>query len=425
MNNLPICNNTPQTQTIGTPADVPQLRNDSSVASADVPPSSQANRPTNDQSAEAFSVLLARQLSDVALANAIPISTAVSGKTTDSKEYPTSKDNQGQVISDSTDQSNSLAVLLLQIPGQQAVTSPNTNPMVDTLLPHSISSLAVAQARLSIQAGWPTDMKQNRDEGMQIATDTAFASSALQSKGTGEMARKMDGSQAQTVGIAMKASNALPTMENPQHTELSTHASTIPLEVTKQTGVAISSLSQIQNSENNTKPVTSGTLVVTPNILAGNAQGATSPTISAPIGNNRWAEEFSQKIVWMNNQQSQTAELHLNPPDLGPLNVMLKFSDNQLTAQFTSPHSAVRDAVENAIPKLREILADNNITLGNATVSDQAPRDRGTEGFFNQGTNTSVQHEAFINKADNNILTTPTTQSMPTRRHNGILDIFA
>jgi flagellar hook-length control protein FliK len=104
---------------------------------------------------------------------------------------------------------------------------------------------------------------------------------------------------------------------------------------------------------------------------------------------------------------------------------MLKFSDNQLTAQFTSPHSAVRDAVENAIPKLREILADNNITLGNATVSDQAPRDRGTEGFFNQGTNTSVQHEAFINKADNNILTTPTTQSMPTRRHNGILDIFA
>jgi flagellar hook-length control protein FliK len=102
------------------------------------------------------------------------------------------------------------------------------------------------------------------------------------------------------------------------------------------------------------------------------AEAKTLLAVNAPVGGNRWGEEFGQKITWMTTQTDHSAELHLNPPDLGPLKVVLQISGDQATALFTSPHAAVRDAVAQALPRLRDMLADNGIMLGNAFVSDQS-----------------------------------------------------
>ncbi len=148
--------------------------------------------------------------------------------------------------------------------------------------------------------------------------------------------------------------------------------------------------------------------------------------IAAPFGSAAWNSEFTQKISWMTHSKlDQVAELHLNPPNLGPLDVVLKISDNQATAMFSSPHLAVREAVESAMPKLRELLADNGITLGNTSVSDQAPRDNNNSAntneqgasnrWSNQGNNVSASDE------------TPLTMTAQTtiQRHNGMVDTFA
>jgi len=73
-------------------------------------------------------------------------------------------------------------------------------------------------------------------------------------------------------------------------------------------------------------------------------------------------------MVWMAGQGHQVAELHLNPPDLGPMTIALTLDNDQASARFTSPHAAVREAIETAMPRLREMLADSGITLGNASV---------------------------------------------------------
>jgi len=61
-------------------------------------------------------------------------------------------------------------------------------------------------------------------------------------------------------------------------------------------------------------------------------------------------------------------------------------------------------------------MADNGIMLGNATVSDQTPRDSGAGNFMNH-------------RANNRAETGRTTESAPlsaplvtTRRHNGMVD---
>ena len=149
------------------------------------------------------------------------------------------------------------------------------------------------------------------------------------------------------------------------------------------------------------------------------------PAIAAPLGSNDWANEFSQKISWISTQQNHVAELRLNPPNLGPLDVVLKISDNHATALFASPHGAVREAVENALPKLREILADNGIMLGNTTVSDQSPRERGTDGFMGQGSGAAAQHDVSGIGPEASGLSPAAAQTIPARRHNGMVDTFA
>ncbi|ADE10833.1 flagellar hook-length control protein FliK [Sideroxydans lithotrophicus] len=143
--------------------------------------------------------------------------------------------------------------------------------------------------------------------------------------------------------------------------------------------------------------------------------------INTPVAQDRWSDEFSQKITWLaSSNKDQTAELHLNPPQLGPLDVVIKVSGDQATALFTSPHAAVRDAIEQAMPKLRDMLADNGIMLGNATVSDQAPRDQGQSSnapYVPAVTNNDVR--------DTSVARNSAPRVSQISRHNGIVDTFA
>jgi flagellar hook-length control protein FliK len=147
---------------------------------------------------------------------------------------------------------------------------------------------------------------------------------------------------------------------------------------------------------------------------------AAALTVNTPVNQARWGDEFSQKITWLaSSKMDQSAELHLNPPQLGPLDVVLKVSGDQATALFTSPHAAVREAIEQALPRLRDMLADNGITLGNATVSDQAPREQNKSDAQRSAGNTGNDLRDTAVGSNN------AARVSPISRHNGIVDTFA
>lgn len=157
------------------------------------------------------------------------------------------------------------------------------------------------------------------------------------------------------------------------------------------------------------------------------ASAATQPlqqTIQTPVNQPGWGEEFAQKINWISTQKNQVAELHLNPPDLGPLDVVLKVTDNQATALFSSPHGAVREAIESALPRLRESLADSGITLGQATVSDQAPQDRGQQERQHTAGGRGLE-TGGESGADTALASVSGSVTTAVPRHNGLFDTFA
>jgi flagellar hook-length control protein FliK len=145
-------------------------------------------------------------------------------------------------------------------------------------------------------------------------------------------------------------------------------------------------------------------------------------TINAPVAaHDKWGDEFNQKITWLANSKDQTAELHLNPPQLGPMDVVLKVSGDQATALFTSPHAEVRHAIEQALPKLREMMAESGIMLGQATVNDQAPRNPQDNNHSKSSGSRSGIHGVGATGTAGNL----SARVSPIRQHNGIVDTFA
>jgi len=115
------------------------------------------------------------------------------------------------------------------------------------------------------------------------------------------------------------------------------------------------------------------------------AAAASRPVVAPPLYDSQWPQALSQQMIRLGTQGQQSAELQLNPPDLGPLKVVLNVVNDQAQAQFVSPHQAVRAAVEAALPHLRTALSESGIQLGHTSV--------GADGFASQAGNGNGQQQ--------------------------------
>ena len=379
MTNLPIISNTPKSP--GNAANAAQTSGAALVGGVNPAQPSAGNGLSTfgvslADAAEPFAALLARQIgeADSASTNVAPSAITIDGAAPSLKEV---QDQTAIIASTPSDQTDTLTAMLLQLP--QEVRTPIADDAASTSTATKNAAGIDVSARKSV----------SRTNAKLDMVNTALG---------------------KTEAAAMAADKQI-------------IADVVSQDAVKRVELAAS---LTQPSQNTTQLITSSTIsAVMPNMLANNRLADTTQTITTPLGNSGWAGDFSQKVIWISTQKNQVAELHLNPPNLGPLNVVLKISDNQATALFTSPHSAVREAVENAMPKLREILADNGIMLGNTTVSAQPSRDRSAEGFMNQGSGTVAQRGGFSDASKLTGSSPTTTQVVPTRRHNGMVDTFA
>lgn len=117
---------------------------------------------------------------------------------------------------------------------------------------------------------------------------------------------------------------------------------------------------------------------LTPSIALALPQGMQTPqaaagaTVHPPIGSPDWGQAMNQQVLFAAQGQQQFANLHLNPPQLGPLEVHLQLHDGQIQAQFVSPHAVVRQAVEAALPQLRDLFTGAGLSLMQTSVGTQS-----------------------------------------------------
>ena len=143
--------------------------------------------------------------------------------------------------------------------------------------------------------------------------------------------------------------------------------------------------------------------------------------IAARVGTPAWDNQVGQKVVWMIAGKEQSATLTLNPPDMGPMQVVLSVNNDQASVTFSAAQPEVRQALEDAMPKLREMLGESGLSLGNASVNDgareqaQARADSGGRGPRTGGSGT----------AEPEVQTVTTTLPRRSSGGQGLVDTFA
>lgn len=156
-------------------------------------------------------------------------------------------------------------------------------------------------------------------------------------------------------------------------------ADTVAISATLRSAEAFQDAAAIRADEP-TAPATGGTLTqagpsspspARPEAGAVPASPPTAPDV-LNLQQKNWERTLGHQLNWMVNNRLQEAEIKVNPPDLGPLEVRVSLHHNQTNVTFFSHEAAVREAIESALPRLREMLDGQGINLNQAQVSDQS-----------------------------------------------------
>ena len=100
-----------------------------------------------------------------------------------------------------------------------------------------------------------------------------------------------------------------------------------------------------------------------------------------PLHSPRFGEGFAQQVTVLVEHGIQHARLSLNPADLGPIDVQISIQHDEATVQLASQHGGVRETINDALPRLREMLEQAGMHLADSGVFTQLPqRDQSTPG---------------------------------------------
>ncbi|MFG5861407.1 flagellar hook-length control protein FliK [Metapseudomonas sp. CR1201] len=97
-----------------------------------------------------------------------------------------------------------------------------------------------------------------------------------------------------------------------------------------------------------------------------------------------WSEAVVDRVMWLSSQNLKSAEIQLDPQELGRLEVRVHMTQDQTQVTFASPNANVRDALEGQMHRLREMFAQQGMNQLDVNVSDQS-LNRGWQGQGSDG----------------------------------------
>ncbi len=215
----------------------------------------------------------------------------------------------------------------------------------------------IAQAQVSHESSeLPLPFEQGQTEAALKSTSKANAAAAPSPSPEGEPARFATAVQGMTQAV-QNAANAGKTARN-------------EVADTLEDGGVIATVETKPTTMPQTQLLGSHSTAANPGALTANANAA----LPMPLHHERWSEGLGQRLMLMVNHKIMEADVKLNPPHLGPLEIRIALSNDQASINFSTHHGAVKDVIEAALPRLREMLAEGGIQLADANVSDQRQR---------------------------------------------------
>ncbi|HEX8593343.1 MAG TPA: flagellar hook-length control protein FliK [Pseudomonas sp.] len=99
-----------------------------------------------------------------------------------------------------------------------------------------------------------------------------------------------------------------------------------------------------------------------------------APLINQPLAMHQsgWSEGVVDRVMYLSSQNLKSAEIQLEPAELGRLDIRVNMAtDQQTQVTFMSAHVGVREALESQMSRLRESFNQQGLGQVDVNVSDQ------------------------------------------------------
>ena len=283
----------------------------------------------------------------------------------------------------------------------------NTNPLALAMMPVSLA----APPR-------PATPTENLNDSLPDSTISSATGSALSS-----VSQPADGTT--------DTSSNLPTLDNPADSSTLNPDSISASEVDQlqENG----SLNRTDSTQNRTGHLAFSSVLAnnTPTTSPATAASQTDALLQNPNDNRlpldndpeAWGQQLSSRILTMVGKDIQEARIHLDPPELGALEIRLSVdSQDQTKIQIHAQHPQVREALESQSQRLRDALAQQGLSLNEFNVSDQSQQQTGTRSG-QQGNNPQTDNNSLNGSNDNDQTTDLDTPRI--QQHQGLLSTYA
>jgi flagellar hook-length control protein FliK len=153
----------------------------------------------------------------------------------------------------------------------------------------------------------------------------------------------------------------------PENAKKSTEVVNIRQQVTATDTLTIKS---VENSANQMQANVTTQISQTPNaasqVLPAHLQ---SLSVAASSNNQQWGDALGERVSFLINQKLNNAEIRIDPPHLGKLDIQIHIKDDSTQVVIHTQHAQTRDLVENSSFRLREILQDAGYSNVDVNVS--------------------------------------------------------
>jgi len=97
-----------------------------------------------------------------------------------------------------------------------------------------------------------------------------------------------------------------------------------------------------------------------------------------------FSDAVKDKVMVMINQKIKQLEIRLDPPELGSMQVRLNLQNEQAAVSFVVQNQQAKEALEQNIGKLKEMLAESGIDVGDANIEQRSQQSSEQEEFAEQ-----------------------------------------
>ncbi|QJY35608.1 flagellar hook-length control protein FliK [Vibrio europaeus] len=103
-------------------------------------------------------------------------------------------------------------------------------------------------------------------------------------------------------------------------------------------------------------------------------QARAEQAAQAPLQLNRElaGEQVAERVQMMMSKNLKNIDIRLDPPELGRMQIRMHMNGDAATVHFTVANQQARDVIEQSMPRLREMLAQQGVQLGDSSVQQQA-----------------------------------------------------